>query len=163
MSYRGINYGPLTNIDLKTQIRYGVIPHHEVGAAWYDESELIYPQTCCPECISDNIENDVCQDCGYELSDADIDLREPTACEFDQEGYLLSQDLDSPDIFVLKSPYYTYAQFCSPCAPGACYLTSPLDVPHEDNKCYCLGHDWFEDGKAPYPVYSVDTGERISK
>jgi len=29
------------------------------------------------------------------------------------------------------------------------------------NACYCFGHDWFEDGKAPYPVYSVETGELV--
>lgn len=29
-------------------------------------------------------------------------------------------------------------------------------------KTYCVGHDWFEDGKAPYPVYSVATGELVA-
>jgi hypothetical protein len=28
-------------------------------------------------------------------------------------------------------------------------------------RTYCLGHDWFEDGKAPYPVYRVDNGELV--
>lgn len=36
--------------------------------------------------------------------------------------------------------------------PGA----GNLDNPRNDGpKTYCLGHDWFEDGKAPYPVYLV--------
>jgi hypothetical protein len=30
---------------------------------------------------------------------------------------------------------------------------------HGVPKAYCLGHDWFDDGRAPYPVYSVETGE----
>ena len=33
-------------------------------------------------------------------------------------------------------------------------------MPH-DNRAYCLGHDWFDDNKAPYPVYSVETGREI--
>lgn len=68
----------------------------------------------------------------------------------------------SGDILVMESPFFTYAQFCSPCAPGACYLTNPLAEPDENNKAYCLGHDWFDDNKAPYPVYSVATGELIN-
>jgi hypothetical protein len=54
---------------------------------------------------------------------------------------------------VLKSPYYSLAQFCSPCVPGA----GNLESEDEDGvKTYCLSHDWFEDGKAPYKVYAVD-------
>ncbi len=62
---------------------------------------------------------------------------------------------DFTDIFVLGSPYFTRAAFCSPCAPGACYLTDPCD---DGERAYCLGHEWFEDGEAPYPVYDVKTG-----
>ena len=71
------------------------------------------------------------------------------------------QSADDVDIFVCKSPYFTYAQFCSPCAPGAGYLLNPLTEPDPGNKAYCFGHDWFESGKAPYPVYSVETGELV--
>lgn len=80
----------------------------------------------------------------------------------DKDGTKLQVAGDG-DIFVLKSPYFTYAQFCSPCAPGACYLRSPLDSPVEANKCYCMGLDWFDDDNpCPYPVYSVETGELIN-
>lgn len=78
---------------------------------------------------------------------------------YEKDGFKIQSD--ETDLWVLKSPYFTYAQFCSPCAPGACYLTNPLDEPHAENKCYCLGSDWFEDEKAPYPIYSVETGELI--
>jgi hypothetical protein len=54
---------------------------------------------------------------------------------------------------VVKSPFYTYAQFCSPCVPGAGNLDNPMA---EGVKTYCLGHDWFEGGVAPYPVWRVD-------
>jgi hypothetical protein len=85
----------------------------------------------------------------------------PICHDYIQEGYKLRQGADDSDIFVLESPFFTFAQFCSPCAPGACYLRNPLDEPSEDNKCYCLGHDWFEDKKAPYQVYSVATGTLV--
>jgi hypothetical protein len=70
---------------------------------------------------------------------------------------------------LLRSPYYTYAQFCSPCVPGAGNLDAAVDI--EDTsvlqegidgvKTYAFGHDWFEDGKAPYVVYRVDDGSIV--
>jgi hypothetical protein len=96
---------------------------------------------------------------------------------YERDGYKLANCLQC-DVVVLKSPYFTYAQFCSPCVPGACNLDSPLVTPPDgvcggdgferdwqklrDNRAYCLGHDFFEDGRAPYPVYSVATGELIA-
>lgn len=93
------------------------------------------------------------------------------------EGYTLQAD-DHGDLWVFKSPYFTYAQFCSPCAPGACHLANPLEVKIQAgiasvvdgdnetfvdaNKCYCLGHEYFED-KAPYAVYRVSDGSRVEK
>jgi len=90
---------------------------------------------------------------------------------YEQDGYQLTDCLDSYIIFVLKSPFYTFAQFCSPCIPGGCNLDSPLDVTltrgewtvenelaaqaHCNNKCFALGHDWFDGGKAPYRVFRV--------
>jgi len=54
-------------------------------------------------------------------------------------------------IFVTKSEFYTFARFCSPCAPGA----GDLDSPDKNGvKTYCFGPDWFEDD-APYRVYRV--------
>jgi hypothetical protein len=53
---------------------------------------------------------------------------------------------------VLRSPYYTRGNFCSPCVPGGVSLES--DNP-DGAKAYCLGHDWFENGVAPYTGYMV--------
>lgn len=85
----------------------------------------------------------------------------PLAWKLDDGEYKATQGGDDCDIFILESPYFTYAQFCSPCAPGACYLRNPLSNQVESNKAYCFGHDWFDGGKAPYPVYSVETGREI--
>lgn len=86
---------------------------------------------------------------------------------YESDGYKLTNCLDS-DVMVLASPYFTYAQFCSPCVPGACDLDSPLDLTEWSDevkkhpRAYCLGHDYFENGRAPYPVYSVATGELVA-
>lgn len=82
---------------------------------------------------------------------------------YESEGYKLTNCL-STDVMVLASPFFTYAQYCSPCVPGACNLDSPLELPWHNgaNKAYCLGHDYFEGGRAPYPVYSVATGELVA-
>jgi len=99
---------------------------------------------------------------------------------WEKDGYELSNCLVS-DVFVSKSPYFTYAQHCSPCCPGALNLDNPFEglaVPQgnhasfaEDFKwnaeaagfpaCYCLGHDFFDGEKAPYEVFCVATGKRV--
>jgi len=144
-TYAGIDYGlGKTNIDRETGIRYGVIPFNVVCQVWCDESEGFYPE----------IEEE--EECGFDC------CIEPLGHKYNNEGYKAIQSNDNCDIFIEKSPYFTYAQFCSPCAPGACYLPNHLEGPSDNNKCYCFGHDWFDDGKAPYPVYSVETGKLVS-
>jgi len=136
---KGIDYGlGNTNIDRNTGIRYGVIHQNEVLQAWCDSSEAKYP---CDTCELNNEDKDVfgCDGC------------EPIALEIDDNDYCAASD-SYGDIFIIKSPYYTRARFCSPCAPGACYLTDPCD---DGEKAYCFGHDWFDSEKAPYPVYRV--------
>lgn len=170
-TYAGIDYGHgLVNIDKATKIRYGVIGQHSVGQAWYDVSEPWYgepEETVCPHCVEElSVEGvawgdyETCPHCGEEFCLYLPDGAEPLSYIFDGDGYLCECD-SYGDIFITKSPYFTYAQFCSPCAPGACHLESPLDESVEENRCYCLGHDWFEGGVAPYPVYSVETGQPV--
>lgn len=138
--YRGIDYGHGTsNINPDTNIRYGVMPVREVLQAWCDSSEPVYEE----------LEN-------QEDEDEIID-REPVAYRYEDDEYAAEQ-WEGVDIFVMRSPYYTHAQFCSPCAPGAGHLMhSCKDGP----KTYCFGHDWFEDGVAPYPVFDVRTGKIV--
>lgn len=61
------------------------------------------------------------------------------------------------DLFVTQSKFWTECGECSPCAPNAGYLTDRREM----LKAYCLPHDWFEGGKAPYPVYRVDNDEEV--
>ena len=176
MTNAGIDYGlGSTNIDRETGIRFGVISQGSVLQAWADSAEPDYGEACCPKCGNkaqstvleggasfdydlDDFEQAkgecadfVCEYCEYVFGSESAYGDEPAGWNYDGDGYQLTDCLDS-DIFVLKSPFYTFAQFCSPCVPGA----GNLDSTDADGvKTYCLGHDWFEDGKAPYPLYRV--------
>jgi hypothetical protein len=154
-TYIGIDYAfGMANIDSETGIRYGVIHQNQVLQAWADSSEPEY----------------ACNGCDVEQGSEDCSMAacEPVGFVYDADGYLASAD-SMGDIMILKSPYFTYAQFCSPCAPGACHLENPLE--HRDaidgatrlgnNQTYCFGHDWFDDNEAPYPVYEVATGKLV--
>lgn len=165
--YAGIDYsgpGSVVNMDPNTAIRYGVIPANEVGQYWYEESEANY-YYACPECGKEFgfefPDMDKCPDCGHEFDDYTWDMLEPYSFSYEGDGYAMEQGGDDADIFVMDSPFFTYAQFCSPCAPGACYLLNWLEEPSENNRAYCLGHDWFEGGIAPYPVYDFKTGKEV--
>lgn len=175
MTYAGIDYGlGRSNIDNETGICYGVISQHSVGQAWYDAAEADYGKPLCPQCQREAIEcsdatdefeqytkhgcaDHACDHCKITFDSEHAFGDEPQSWNYAGDGYELTDCLDN-DIFVLKSPYYTFAQFCSPCVPGAGNLDNAMD---DGAKTYCLGHDWFEEGKAPYKVFSVETGKEV--
>lgn len=167
----GIDYGSgRTNIDHATGIRYGVISQHAVTQAWCNSSEPDYGPATCPGCGNDAVEyhadahshfaqdhgcaDYACEQCEESFDSGDAFGEEPRGWSYAGDGYELVDCLDS-DIMVLKSPFYTIGDYCSPCVPGGVSLESPNA---DGAKAYCLGHDWFEGGSAPYPVYSVETG-----
>jgi len=174
----GIDYGlGRTNIDHATGIRYGVINANEVGQAWFDGAESDYGQPHCPKCGNEagqlgrrtfpryerdkhDSEEYVCKPCKYVFGPESAYGDSPVAFNYDQDGYVITQGGDDSDLFVIKSPFYTYAQFCSPCAPGAGHLGNPREK-GQGVRTYALGHDWFEDGKAPYKVYGVETDQEV--
>jgi len=164
--YPGIDYAgsSFVNRNSETGIRYGIIPTgHERLSDWiYDELEPEY-SAYCPWCgteLCDVEQNDDgnydCPACEKEIVDGDQWPESPDCYVLNgaEKGF---QD-DSGDLWVTESPYYTNAQFCSPCAPGACYLANPCD---DGAKAYCLGADWFKGDKAPYPIYLVATDELV--
>ena len=179
--YAGIDYGVgKTNVDVKTGIRFGVISQNSVTQAWCDSAEADYGEPHCPKCGNEAIAYDeysgesddemdtwdhaehecddyVCCDCQYVFGSESAYGDEPAGWTLDDGEYKATDCLDS-DIMILSSPYYTLAQYCSPCCPGAGNLDCAMDGGH---KTYCFGHDWFDEGKAPYPVYSVETGELV--
>lgn len=78
--------------------------------------------------------------------------------EYEEGGLVVNYDTNDGEIMVFKSPFFTETRECSPCFPNAGNLED-----HEDGylKTYCLGHTEFEDERAPYPVYSVETGKIV--
>lgn len=177
----GIDYGMgKSNVDVKTGIRYGVIAQNNVGEALAN-SDLVYDygKPTCPKCGNEAVEYDLNKDAKEDGDDFDCAEHECAdfmclACEYvfggesafgdeaqgwsyEDDGYSLVDCLDV-NVFVLASSFYTLAPFCSPCVPGA----GDLDNARDDGvKTYCLGHDWFESGKAPYPVFEVLPGKEI--
>jgi ribosomal protein L37AE/L43A len=177
MANAGIDYGHgTTNIDHATGIRYGVISQHSVTQAWADSAEPDYGPASCPKCGNDAAEYDAdkhghcasyhraqcddfaCEACEICFESGDAFGDEPRSWSYSGDGYELVDCLDS-DIMVLKSQFYTLGNYCSPCVPGGVSLESSNP---DGAKAYCLGHDWFEEGKAPYPVYSVETGKEVA-
>lgn len=164
----GIDYGMgRSNVDLKTGIRYGVISQHSIDPDWWGFANLDYDygDPTCPECgdgiresTGDEDKDYFCEGCKTsQWSDA-VYSDEPLGWAFEEDGYSLAPCLDA-DIFILKSPFFTYAEFCSPCVPGA----GNLDGYNKDGvKTFCLGHNFFEGDKAPYPIYDVITGKEIA-
>lgn len=173
-TYAGVDYGGgKTNIDLHTGIRFGVIHQNDVGAAWYEDAVAIYGDPTCPKCgretefTDDKVRNVLpdgpgeywCERCQSNFDSDDAFPDEPKSYTYDKDGYVAMCG-DSGDIFIMKSPYYTNSQFCSPCAPGAGSLMNPC---HDGPKTYCFGIEWFIENKAPYDIYLVSTNELIFK
>lgn len=178
---KGIDYGMgQTNIDTETGIRFGVIPVNDVLQAWSDSSEADYGKPHCPVCgnecseVPDDFEGEqyhdvgcadhYCDTCKHTLDSSDVYGDEPLAWYVNDDEYTAHQSGDDRDIFITKSPYYTRAAFCSPCAPGACYLPNPCE---DGEKAYCFGQDWFDNdiqsvyGPCPYPIWEVATDKLI--
>lgn len=157
----GIDYGMgQSNIDKSTGIRYGVISQHSLSP-WLvgEEFEPEYGPPTCPKCgdeVQPNQEtkkDHYCESCDYSFWSDEAYCDEPVTYTYERHGYQAHLDSHG-DVWLTKSPCWTWAQFCSPCAPGAGHLDNPLPT-GEGAKTYCWSHDCFEGGKAPYPVYSV--------
>jgi len=157
----GIDYGHgNTNIDTKTGIRYGVISQRDVGDAWYDESEAFYGSSHCPEC-GDELDDDTLDEyeceCGHEIKWVGEECYgDEVISHYIDNGEYSAECGDSGDIFIYRSPYYTNCGFCSPCAPGAGYLTDNGD----DCKAYCFGPEWF-DGDPPHAIYQISDNSLV--
>lgn len=178
----GVDYGHgLANIDHQTGIRYGVISPHSLSGDSLDEvyqrgenlthwAAVEEARTTLAEHINRGLDTigfeDVDKERLYEYVEGiwgDVEDRwndryeeQDDTYRYEQDGYVL--ETSSLGIYVIRSPYYTRARFCSPCCPGA----GDLDGFDEDGeKTYCLGHEWFEEETAPYRVWSVETGEEL--
>jgi len=102
-------------------------------------------------------EDFACESCAYLFGSESAYPEESIGNTLDDGEYQGNMDSYN-DVWIYRSPYYTHAQFCSPCAPGAGYIANPCE---DGPKTYCFGHDWFEGNVAPYPVRLVSTGELV--
>ena len=155
MNY-GIDYGMRqTNIDRATGIRYGVIPANDLNPeVWHESAEADYGAPCCPKCGDEASESPsttaqgkgyvsvsfdppddyetsgcgeyYCDSCRYAFDSDEAFGDEPCGWTLDDSEYKASQGGNDCDIFVLSSPYYTHAQFCSPCARAPATCAIPL-------------------------------------
>lgn len=169
----GIDYGMgTTNVDRDTGIRFGVINMNALNEWAWESVEADYGPPTCGHCGCEVDEWDsekhdayvgggsdyACEGCELCFVADECYGDEPIGHTLDDGDYQGTVD-SSSDLFLTKSPYYTHAQFCSPCAPGACYLEHPTGT--SGPKAYCLGHDWFEGGRAAYTVYRVADGSVV--
>jgi hypothetical protein len=175
------NYGSGDdNRDPVTKIRYGVIPPQDVYY-WNDVAEPADTPPMCPDCGRDVVEYNehnheryersnglrccpdfACENCRHAMSDMDVHYADDCVPMILDDGDYKAHETPGRDVWVVRSPFFTYAEFCSPCAPGALYLLNSVE-PCEDMRAYCFGPDMFKDDKPPYDVYSVETGELIYK
>jgi hypothetical protein len=157
----GIDYGMgQTNIDRETGIRYGVIHQYKISSFAMEDiisdgvdkdfesfkDELV-------DAVKSAINSALDDYTRKEVDDEEVlDFLESMDAFEDYEGtgdctkfdYKETNDKDEVilhletcsdgDIFVIKSPFYTKCDFCSPCAPGAGYLTSTNE---DGTKAYC--------------------------
>jgi hypothetical protein len=178
MTNPGIDYGPSTaNIDIATGIRYGVISINSIDPETWENRVTYDYDSRCPQCggevvdydSSEDPDNDhlkwarwhdsdggltecACRSCEATYSTEDCTPDEPSGAYIDDGKYIITKSNDLNALYVIKSPYVTYTQFCSPCCPGAGDLDNPLEG---GVKTYCLGPDWFEGNKAPYQIEKV--------
>jgi hypothetical protein len=148
-NYPGIDYSRgMSNVNHSTRIHYGIISQNEVIQSWCDQSESDYGLPICPKCEYEfkRSKSPVkCPNCGFKpIDDSQFFRDDPLAHYYKSDGYQLHQSYDDTDIFIIKSPFFTYCQFCSPCAPGAGYTMNSVNPEDGGIKAYCLGHDWFE-------------------
>lgn len=192
--------GMFPNMDHKTGIHYGVIHQNEISSFAIDDiitngDDTIYEdakndfEQKLRDAIAGVLEDEYIREPEELAKDVDLDnlIDEwNQAYQNDNANYVyeentddgvikLEMGTDSGDIFVIKSPFFTYCKACSPCAPNAGYLTDSVTKEEFENdprnkggicsiytgfkKAYCLPDDWFENGKAPYEYFKVDINE----
>lgn len=172
--YAGINYalGTDTNRNPETGIRYGIISleslhdyaFEDLATHGEDTDFNAYVQeirTTARDAIESAL-SDYPGRLRTIVADAAADAAEENCGEYyeqtsdypryryEYDGYILHTTGDG-QVFVIRSPFTTHAQFCSPCVSGAGNLDSPCDSGPE---CYCFGPEWFDD-EHPMPYVAT--------
>jgi hypothetical protein len=161
-TYAGIDYS-LGRSNRSGEFHYGVIPMNALHEWAWESFESDYGEPHCPKCGNEVKESTKgkdywCKTCKKHLWSDQCFGDEPLGQELDDGEHQAFIDSHN-DVMILASPYYTLAQYCSPCAPGAGYL---LNSCMTGVKTYCFGHDWFDGDRAPYVVFDCKTGQRVN-
>lgn len=162
-------------MNVETGIHYGVIPKNDLlncAEEFFNNAKDMTYLGILEEIkdaingLSDYVDDEILQEM-IELASENFNEHYQSDCAdllYEQYGYTIQANNDDCDLFVIKSPYYTLAPLCSPCAPNACYLRDGIkedeinkhDEPKQGSggiETYCLPEDWFEDGKCPYTYW----------
>ena len=168
----------LSNMNTETGIHFGVIPKNDLfncaeefpnNAKDTSYEEVIDEITETINGLSDYIDEETRKEMIETASENFNDHYEGDCANllYEQDGFILQANNDDPDLFVIKSPFFTMAPSCSPCALGAGYLRDAVCVKKAGQRLkkdwmsrgpymtYCLPEDWFEDGKCPYTYWKV--------
>ena len=167
-----------SNMNTETGIHFGVIPKNDLfncaeeffnNAKDTSYEEVIDEITEAINGLSDYVDEETRKEM-IEMATTNFSDHYEGDCAnmlYEQDGFILQSNNDDPDLFVIKSPYFTMAPGCSPCAPGAGYLRDAIHVGKTGQRLkkdwmskgpymtYCLPEDWFEDGKCPYTYWEV--------
>lgn len=169
-------YG-ITNMNPETGIHFGAISLNSLSGDSVGEAESIYPEEVEIDCenescrtsfnvpLSSSGESVTCPQCRHtwELSPYEFDCIEPIGLDLtaNDSDYTTEYSESLNCFFVTKSPFYTFARACSPCAPNAGDLDSPCDSGN-GLKTYCLGYDFFDEySPCPYVCYMVKDESRV--
>ena len=155
----GIDYGNgKTNINIKTGIRYGVLPVNDVGQAWVDDAESDYGDPTCPECgeIVDTAA-DNCGSCNDELDD-DCYPDSPLSWYVDTPELKATQSGDDCDIFIVESEYYTRAGFARLARQARVTYVMPIQWV---NSAIVLGMNGLKTVKPPIPCFGCPIMSRF--
>lgn len=168
------------NINLATDIRYGAHHLNSDGISADAVSEMLLGSSSFPDGIFDGLElaidairrgtydiaTDELNTAIEELEDAVEGMKDTIECsggdedwDYVADGYRIQRLLDN-DMIIMESPYYTMVNsLCSPCVPNA----ADLDSDYSDGgwMAYCLGPDWFDEGKQPYRIFRVEDGKEV--
>ena len=156
----------IPNYDANTGIHYGVIPAHVMGEAWYEESQPHYTPTCgycgTPEPTMNDDDTATCvnDNCGQTFPQDQAYGDEPDSIAYEDSEYEMVQD-SMGDVFVIRSPFFTFCRECSPCAPNAGYITGQT-FNSTGLKTYCPGPEWIRDTDTTIiAIYSVETDQLV--
>lgn len=156
-------------MNLKTGIHFGVIPKNDLfncAEEFFDNAKDMTYEGIIDEIheaiqgLSDYIDEETINEM-IGMAETNFGDRYDGDCAeqlYERDGYIIQSNADGCDLFVIKSPYYTYAPPCSPCAPGAGYLRDAVKNKNDQRglKTYCLSDNWFEEGQCPYEYWEVE-------